>query len=355
MSAADEGRTEEATPKKRAKFRQEGSVAKSQELTSFSQFLVAYIVLSSFGSLIVMGLGEIMIHTFTHMEIDPNTDLMPLATLYVGKTILLLLPLFTALIIGAVAIARVQFDFQISWKALQPKWSKVNPFSNFKKVLISKHSLMELGKSLAKLIVMSFLVWIVVKPLISEFLVMYQFTPLQIAMKTWDVAKDIWLLVIVFMGILGVGDFVFQKHQLEEKMKMTKQEVKDEMKQSEPDPAVRGKIFQRGREILASLMQEATTGADVVITNPTHFAVALKYKHGDMGAPKVVAKGMDHLALKMRKLARTNMIPIVENRGLARALYHNTDVGAEIPESLFKPVAEILAFIYKLERERAGA
>jgi len=351
VSAEDEGRTESATSKKREKFRDEGSVAKSQELGSFSQFLVAYFALIYSGKSIVFGLGEMMVFMFENLGMDPTQNIQKLAIFYTLRAIILLLPLFAALMIGAVAIARLQFSFKVSWKAIAPKWSKVNPITNFKKVLISKQSLMELGKSLAKLVVLTFLTWTVVKPEIPDFLLMYQFSPAQIGMKTWQLATDIWLLVIMFMGLLGIGDFTFQKYQLEEKMKMTKQEVKDEMKQAEPDPAVRGKILARGREILNSLMQNATKGADVVITNPTHFAVAISYKHGAMGAPKVVAKGKDHLAMKMRKTARLKMIPIVENRGLARAIYFSTEVGAEIPETLFKPVAEILAFIYKLGKE----
>lgn len=353
MSAEDEGRTETATAKKRSKFREEGSVAKSQELGSFSQFLLAYIVMTAFGGTMAITLSHIMIYGLSHIRIDLDTELIPLGMMYLSQTFLLLMPLFAALVVGAIAIARVQFDFQISWKAIAPKWNKVNPFTNFKKVLISKHSMMELLKSVTKLLVLSYMTWLVVKPMIGEFLVMYQFTPIQIGLKTWEVATQIWLLIIFFMGVLGVGDFVFQKRQLEEKMKMTKQEIKDEVKQQEPDPMVRNKILMRGRQILQGLMGKATAKADVVITNPTHFAIALSYKHGSMGAPKVVAKGMDHLALKMRKLARTNRVPIVENRGLARALYFSTDVGAEIPDTLFKPVAEILAFIYKLNRERA--
>ncbi len=353
MSAEDEGRTETATAKKRTKFREEGSVAKSQELSAFSQFLLGYIVLSSFGGTMALALGDLMSYGLTHLQFDLDTDLMQLATMYLGQTMLMLMPLFAALVIGAIVIARLQFDFHVSWKAVAPNWSKVNPFSNFKKVLISKHSLMELIKSLIKLAVLSFLTWLVVKPMIGEFLVMYQFTPIQIGIKTWEIALEIWLLIILFMGVLGIGDLIFQKNQLEDKMKMTKQEIKDEHKQQEPDPMIRGKIMARGRQILQSLMQQATAKADVVITNPTHFAVALSYKHGAMGAPKVVAKGVDHLAVKMRRMARSKMVPIVENRGLARALYFSTDIGSEIPDTLFKPVAEILAFIYKLKKERA--
>ncbi len=352
MSAEDEGRTETATAKKRSKFREEGSVAKSQELSAFSQFLLGYIVLSTFGGTMAITLSHIMTYGLTHLRMDLETDLMSLATTYLTQMLLLLAPLFTALVVGAIAIARVQFDFHVSWKALEPKWTKVNPFANFKKVLISKQSLMELAKSLTKLAALSYMTWLVVEPMLGQFLVMYQFTPIQIGMKTWEVALDIWLLIILFMGVLGIGDLIFQKRQLEDKMKMTKQEIKDEHKQQEPDPMIRGKLLARGRQILQGLMQQATAKADVVITNPTHFAVALSYKHGSMGAPKVVAKGVDHLALKMRRMARSKMVPIVENRGLARALYFSTDVGNEIPDTLFKPVAEILAFIYKLKRER---
>lgn len=355
MSAEDEGRTEKATGKQRDKFREEGSVAKSNELGSFSQFLVAYIVLGLFGSYIAIGLGDLMIFGLTHLNFSVADNLFQLAALYVTKSLMLLGPLFAALVFGAVAISRVQFDFRVSWKAIKPKFNKINPFGNFKKVLITTNSLMELGKSLVKLTVLSFLVWLVVKPMMTELLLMYQFTPMQIGIRTWDIARQIWLLVILFMGVLGIGDFLWQKRQLEEKMKMTKQQIKDEYKQQESDPQMKAKLMQRGRQMLQSLMQQATSQADVVITNPTHFAVALSYKHGQMNAPKVVAKGMDHLAMKLRKMARQKEVPIVENRGLARALYHSTEVGASIPDNLFKPIAEILAFIYKLNTKKGAA
>lgn len=351
MSAADEGRTEKATEKKRQKFREEGSVAKSQELSSFSQFLVAYIVLVSFGGMMVNGLAEIMTYGFTHMEIDVAADIQGLATLYMERALIVLAPLFAGLFLGIFIISRAQFDFQINPKALKPKFSKINPFKNFQKVLISKQSMMELAKSVSKLTILTILAWIAVKPVLTEWLLMFQFTPVQIGLKVWDVALSIWLLVIIFMGILGVADFTFQKYQLEEKMKMTKQEVKDEHKMQEGDMMTKGKLRQKGMRMLMDMMQDAAGAADVVITNPTHFAVALSYKHGEQVAPKVVAKGCDHLAMKIRTKARQKQVPIVENRGLARALYYNSEVGSEIPENLFKPVAEILAFIYKLSKE----
>ena len=214
---------------------------------------------------------------------------------------------------------------------------------------------MELLKSIVKMSVLSYLAYLAVRPLIGEFASLNQLTPMQIGLKTWEYASDIWLFITAFMLIIGFADFAWQKHQLEEKMMMRPQDVEDEQKQSTGDPKVKREQRLRGMRMLQELLSEQTREADVVITNPTHFAVALQYRHGEMTAPKVVAKGVDHMALKIRKIARKEEIPIVENRGLARALYYGCDVSQEIPNNLFRPVAEILAFVFKLGQERKTA
>ena len=355
MSAADEGRTEKATEKQRKKFRDEGSVAKSVELNSLFSFLAGYMVLTFLGSYLFFSVADVMRQSFAEawkMGVAENIEVF--SYFYILEIMWLLTPMFLALFIGVVAVNIMQFGFHVTFKAIKPKWSKVNAISNFRKVLFSKNSMMELAKSVAKMTALSFLSYIAVLPLIDQFAYMSLLTPMQIGMKTWEFASEIWFMIILFIGILGIADYTFQRRQLEEKMMMKPQDVKDEMKQAMGDPLMKQEQRRRGMQMIQKLLNEQTREADVIITNPTHFAVALQYKHGIMGAPRVVAKGVDYMALRIKKIARHSQIPIVENRSLARALYFSSEVGEEIPEQLFKPVAEILAFIFKLNKERAA-
>ena len=278
-----------------------------------------------------------------------------LDSFYFGRYLAFMGPLFAGLFLSVIVVSRFQFEFKISWKAIQPKFKKINPFANIQKVLISKNSMMEAFKFTTKIFIMALLAWTAIKPLTDEFASLFYFTPVQIGMIVWDYAKSIWIMIIAFMVVLGLGDFAWQKYQLENKMKMTKNQIKDEHKQIQGDPKTKMRQRQKAMELLQSLMRQGTQEADVIITNPTHFAIGLKYTHGAMGAPKVVARGLDHMALQIRRLARQSEIPIVENRALARALYYSTETGMEIPDNLFKPVAEILAFIFKLRQKRASA
>lgn len=318
-------------------------------------FLVSWVIFIAFGGATYLKMGDMFRAAFNNIAMSVETDYQPLVSDYFVEYIGFILPLYAALIGSVIIISRLQFTFEISWKAIQPKSDKINPFKNFKKVLISKQSAMESVKFTAKILVMGFLAWLAIQPLASEFPAMFQFTPNQIGIIIWNYTSAIWLLIILFMVVLGIGDFAFQYNQMEEKMKMTPFEVKDETKQAMGDPKVKQKQRQKSMEMLQKLMQQGAKEADVVITNPTHFAVALAYKHGKMNAPKVVARGVDHLALSIRRTARKNEVPIVENRALARSLYYSTELGSEIPDRLFKPVAEILAFIYKLKQEQARA
>ncbi|MDJ0840415.1 MAG: EscU/YscU/HrcU family type III secretion system export apparatus switch protein [Acidobacteriota bacterium] len=356
MSAADEGRTEQATSKQRQKFRDEGSVPRSQELSTLAQFLTGFAILGTTGGALFLSLGELMRWSYANMDKSINEmGLGPLAAFYFRHYVLVLAPLFAGLFFSVIIVSRFQFEFKISMKAIKPKFKKLNPFANIGKVLISKNSMMEMVKFTTKIAIMSLLAWIAIRPLTDEFASLFMFTPNQIGMIVWQYAEAIWLMIIAFMVVLGVGDYAWQRRQLEEKMKMTKDQVKDEHKQSQGDPKVKQRQRLKAMEMLAALMKQGAREADVVITNPTHFAVGLKYVHGQMTAPKVVARGVDHLALHIRRIARHAEIPIVENRSLARALYYSTEMGDEIPDRLFKPVAEILAFVYKLRKERKSA
>jgi len=356
MSAADEGRTEQATQKQRDKFRNEGQVPRSVELNSLSQYLSGYFLFSLGGLFAIALLGSMMTQCFEQVAL-PGRDVLwgPLQQKLVLQTLLLLAPFLLVLWLAVVTINIAQFGLHFSTEPLTPKWSKLNFFANLKNILISSRALFELAKSSLKILVLGYLVWLVFRSAAEEFAMLGELTPWQIAATIWSYAEQIWIYFLAFMLAVGAADALYQRHQLNEKMKMAPHQIKDEHKQAEGDPKVKSRQRQKAAQFFRQVMAQNVRQAQVVITNPTHFAVALAYQPGTPGAPLVVARGADHLALRIRKLARQHQIPVVENRPLARGLYHQGRLGAEIPAHFFRPVAEILAWIFKLDRARRRA
>ncbi|CAM2068555.1 flagellar biosynthesis protein FlhB [Sulfidibacter corallicola] len=356
MSAADEGRTEKGTAKKRQKQRDEGQVLRSMEVNNLVQYIVAFAVISAWGGVVAYGLGDIMRHVLANAtNIDVVGDSNLINQFYFARYLILLLPIFLPLLVAALAANIAQVGWHITWTPVKPKLSKLNVFANLKRTLASVNSLMELAKSVAKILVLTLMIYYAATPHLVDFHGMTELTPMMVVSRVWDVVYSIWMMMILFMIILAAIDYAYQRYRYEEDLKMTQFDVKDEQKQALGDVKVKQRMRQLGYQRLMQLMAQNAANADVVITNPTHFAVALEYKHGQMNAPRVVAKGIDHVALRMRKAARKKQIPIVENRGLARGLYYSTEIGEDIPDQFFRPVAEILAFIYKLNKQRATA
>ncbi|MCB1052353.1 MAG: flagellar biosynthesis protein FlhB [Acidobacteria bacterium] len=355
MSAADEGRTEKATSKQKEKFRNEGQVPKSVELNSLAQYVVGYVLLSAGGMLAFNLLAEIMTQSFQQVRFNGLGSQWGTFQIEIAiKTILLLTPPLLALFLSVILINVAQFGFNVSADPLKPKWGKLNAFANLKNVLISPRAFMELGKSLAKILILSYLVWLVFEDVAEEFTMLSSLSSWNIGIAIWGYAARIWVYFILFMLTLGLIDGAYQRYQLNEKMKMTPDQVKDEMKQSEGDPKVKSRQRQKAMQFFKQVMAQNIRQAQVVITNPTHYAIALQYQPGSLGAPKVVAKGSDYLAMRIRKIARQHQIPIVENRPLARGLFFQCEVGSEIPNTYFRPVAEILAWIFKLNKQRGA-
>jgi len=356
MSAEKEGRTEDPTGKQREKFREEGQVAKSTEINTLAQYVAGLMVLSLTGPMIISRLIETLHFTFSHYAEDIG-NFYPVETMQsLGLHIMIIiLPVFVFLWLAVFLTNVAQFGLRISWKAIQPKASKFNVFANLKNQLFSIKSIIELVKSLAKIIILTFFIYKVTRHLAAVYPQLYYFTPTQSGLFIWSVVEKIWWVFIIFMLILGTIDGWWQRHQLNEKMKMTPDQVKDENKQRDGNPLIKRKIRTKQFQFIQEMMKKNMADADVVITNPTHFAVALSYKHGQMTVPKVVAKGVDHLAFKLRKIARDKSIPIVENRRIARSLFYTTDIDQEIPDEFFKPVAEILAFVFQVNQRQRNA
>ena len=240
----------------------------------------------------------------------------------------------------------VQVKWKVSTKPLQPKLDKFNPVNGFKR-MFSKDSLFELLKSIVKIAMIAIIAYTSIRSHLQEIFLLYHITLNQAIALVGSIVIDVGLKIAIVYCVVGAVDYLYQKHKFNEDMKMTKQEVKDEMKNSEGDPQIKSKQRQRMQEASRRRMMQDVPQADVVITNPTHYAVALKYDAGTGTAPILVAKGADLIAQRIKEIARENKVEIVENKPLARMIYTNVEIGREIPPELYQAVAEILAAVYR--------
>ena len=352
-------KTEEPTAKKLSDARNEGQVAKGKDLTSAVMLLVLFMVLR----FTVGNMGEGFIECFnknytqigdlftsTHGEYNMQYTiaLIQSAALDMLK---LLIPFFGIGFIIAIVIELAQVKWKPTSKPLQPKLSKFNPINGIKR-MFSVRTLVSLIKQGVILVVIFIVVYNKLKSRMSDIYMLYDIPLISAIMLLGDIIFDIGTVICVIYAIIGVADYVFEKRKFKKEMMMTKQEVKDEWKNTEGNPEVKNKIRQKMSEASRRRMMQAVPEADVVITNPTHFAVALKYEQNKGKAPVVIAKGEDYLAAKIKEAARENNIEIVENKPLARMLYYNVELDEEIPPELYQAVAEVLAFVYNIKNKR---
>ncbi|MFR2234606.1 MAG: flagellar biosynthesis protein FlhB [Lachnospiraceae bacterium] len=352
-------KTEEPTAKKLSDARNEGQVAKGKDLTSAVMLLVLFMVLR----FTVGNMGEGFIECFnknytqigdlftsTHGEYNMQYTiaLIQSAALDMLK---LLIPFFGIGFIIAIVIELAQVKWKPTSKPLQPKLSKFNPINGIKR-MFSVRTLVSLIKQVVILVVIIIVVYNKLKSRMSDIYMLYDIPLISAIMFLGDIIFDIGTVICVIYTIIGIADYVFEKRKFRKDMMMTKQEVKDEWKNTEGNPEVKNKIRQKMSEASRRRMMQAVPEADVVITNPTHFAVALKYEQNKGKAPVVVAKGEDYLAAKIKEAARENNIEIVENKPLARMLYYNVELDEEIPPELYQAVAEVLAFVYNIKNKR---
>ena len=349
-------KTEPATAKKLNDAREEGKVAKSKELTSAFDLVVLFLVLKFFVSF----LGERLTAIFTFVyggiaefvKLNQADVTSQSISSFIMKMILnwmvIVLPFFLFGVVVTLLISIYQVGWKVTTKPLQPKLSKFNPINGFKRIF-SKDSLMELVKSIIKIGLIFAVAYSQVRKHQNELFILYELELNRAIALIGSLILDTGLKIGLIYMIVGIADFMYQKHKFNEDMKMTKQEVKDEYKNSEGDPAVKGQQKQRMREASQRRMMQDVPKADVVITNPTHLAVALQYEGIEKSAPIVVAKGEDYLAQKIKEVAREHHIEVVENKPLARMLFYNVELGAEIPPELYQSVAEVLAMVYKMK------
>jgi flagellar biosynthetic protein FlhB len=350
-------RTEPASDKKRHDTRRKGSVAKSMDLNSAAGIMFGLLILSVGGSAIAIHLGDVARATFMNLS---SIDLNPTSVQYYVKSsmtsfVVILLPvLLSFMLVGLISnIAQVGFLFTM--QPLQPSFTKLNPLSGIKRVLISKHSLVELAKGFAKVAIVGFVAYNALATVLEESVSLADSDVLAILQFMSQVTVVIGLKVGLAYFVLAAADYMFQRFEFEKQLRMTKEEVKEESKQSEGDPQIKGRIRTIQRQIAYRRMMHDVPKADVVVTNPTHFAVAIKYEMGKMGAPKVVAKGVDLIAQRIKEIAKEHNVPIVEDKPLAQMLYKTVDIGGEIPEKLFQAVAQVLAYVFRLRDARRSS
>jgi flagellar biosynthetic protein FlhB len=347
-------RTEQPTGKKLQDARAKGQVARSRDLAVAGASVAATIALAYAGERLMNGLGERLANDLGHFGDAPlrpvsGGDLSHLAI--AGGT-------FIASLVGPIAMATmvtgvVVHGFQGGWSfqpgALQLNWSRLNPANGMRRFGITQSGA-ETLKAFISVVVIAWLGYGVIRQWMFESEALAWMGPMAGAVKAWDVAEGLLWNVAIALGVLAIGDYYLQRYRHYSALKMTKQEVKEEAKQREGNPEMKGRIRKVQREMARRRMMRDVPKATVVITNPTHFAIALEYKRGSMVAPMVLAKGADHVALAIKDKARQHGVPMVENKPLAQALYKTAEVGEMIPAPLFAAVAEVLAQLIRLKQ-----
>lgn len=348
----DGEKTEEPTAKKLEDARKKGQVMRSTEVVTAATLLAFFFMLKIFvgfiGNRFMTSFRQTIgfISDYTSEPFTLNTA----RTIIRGSFWNIIVAAFPIMIVGLV-VTIVAIVFQVKWKVtaepLKPKFDKFNPVTGMKR-LFSKDKIMDLFKSIAKVVILAYVVYSYLKnqwPLIYK---MYSYTLPQAIAVIGDTVINVGIRISALFAVIAMFDLFYQKWKYHPDMMMSKQEVKDEYKNSEGDPKVKSQQKQRMQQASQRRMMQDLPNADVVITNPTHLAVAIKYDKDTNEAPVVVAKGADYLAQKIKDRARENAIEIVENKPLARMLYHNVEIGAEIPPELYQMVAEVLAYVYSL-------
>lgn len=356
--AGGDDKTEPATPKKLEDARKEGQVSKSREIGMGLSLLGLFVTLKIYIGILGEQFIELFQKTYTKIPefvgAEGTYDTTAFSALFldnIADMIIMIAPFLAIGFIIAFVADLVQVKWKVTMKPLMPKFSKMNPIKGMKKI-ISLQSLFELAKAIMKVFFVSYLAISTVKDKLRLIYTLYDISLPAALAAIGDVVIDLGIKISAWYMVIAVIDFVYQKMKFKKDMKMSKQEVKDEYKNAEGDPKVKSQQKQRMRQASQRRMMQSVPTADVVITNPTHFAVALKYDADSGRAPIVVAKGEDFLAKRIKEIAKESKVEIVENKPLARMLYHNVELGEEIPPELYQAVAEVLAFVYGLKNKQ---
>ncbi|MCC7407137.1 MAG: flagellar biosynthesis protein FlhB [Phycisphaeraceae bacterium] len=356
MAETDQERTEAPTARRRQEARESGQVAKSMDLTAAAALLAAVLLLYAMG-LRMLGEFRSSMQILLPGSLADNTaragDMWESMMLAVRKMALAGGPLMLSLMAVSLVVNLLQVGPLLTPKPLEPKWSKLSPLRGLKS-LFDARSAVRLTMSLAKVgLLGATAAWIIYQDL-PQILYLPTLEPMALFGSAAWMVYMLALKLALLLLVLGVADYAFQRWQLERDLRMTKQEIIEEFKRMEGDPLIKQRRTRVARQLALQRVNQAVPRADVIVTNPTHFAVALQYDGDTMHAPKVVAKGADYLAARIRQLAMIHGVPIVERKELARALYREVEVGQFIPPEFFAAVAEILAYVYRLSGRRSA-
>jgi flagellar biosynthetic protein FlhB len=355
MPQSDPSKTEKATPKRRQKARNEGNVPRSQELSKLVVLLIGLVFLRLGIGFIGERIKGIYVWTFehgVHMGTSPS-EINSLFHILLKEMAIICVPLFLSLAVVAYVINIAQFGRLWTTKPLQPKFSKMlNIIGGLQRMFFNTQMFVNLAKSIGSAVAVGIAPYFIIKNEFPNLLPLFYQTPEGVAVFILSLSFQMCVYAFLPMIIIAAADTFYTRWEYEENLKMTKDEIKDEAKQAEGDPEVKQKQKQKMLEMSAKRMLASVPKADVVVVNPTHYAVALSYDALVAPAPVVLAKGVDHLALKIREIAAENNVPIRENKPLARALYEQTEVGDVIPEAMYKAVATLLARLGRFKKTR---
>ena len=348
---SDQEKSEEATPRRREKAREEGQVPRSRELNTFLLLLGGVIGLWSMGKMLYNQLGMVMEQAFLfeRRQAMESTPMLVNALDLGQRTLFAMMPLFLLLTVIALVAPGLLGGWLISGKSMQPKFSKLNPIKGIKRIF-STQALIELAKAIAKSVLVGGVAAIFLYYNIGKFMALMD-QPIQQALTNAlrMAAQAAGLMVLVLIVVILI-DVPFQLWDNAKKLRMSQEEVKREHKESEGDPHVKARIRQQQQAMARGRMMSKVPQADVIITNPTHYAIALVYQEGSMGAPRLVAKGADAVAARIREIGEEAGVPLLQAAPLARALYHHVDLDAEVPAELYTAVAEVMAWAYRLKQ-----
>lgn len=349
-------RTELPTARRRTEARERGQLGKSAELSAALTLVAGFVLCLVFARELMGGLHALMRHALSAESVtdwvdgEALTSEGPLAFL---ESLRLAAPLMLIAMGVSYVIGVSQVGFMLSSKILHPELSRLNPLKGIGR-MFSRRSVVKGTLDTLKLTLIAFVAAMVIRHRYDDAAALASLPLAEGALVAASIARDLAVWILAVLLLLGMADFAYQRWQVTQDLKMTRQEVKDEHKTTEGDMEVKGRRLRLARQIAMQRISSAVPKSDVVVTNPTHFAVALKYDAGKMHAPRVVAKGADYLAMKIRYLAAAHGVPIVERPPLARALYHEVPVGRDIRPEHYEAVAEVLAYVYRLDRRAAG-
>lgn len=353
-------KTEAPTPRRRQEAREQGNIAHSADLTAAAILLGTMVLLSWYGPGLVTVLRSAvaeMLGPAALAELGPEGTAERVLRLVVSVA-LALLPIFAGVLLIGVVVNIVQVGFNFNTKRLQPNLAALNPFKGIGKLFGQGKGAFSLLMSILKLTLVGLTAYSAVHGRLDEIVLVQQLSFLQIFMLGSQIVYSIAMRIGVLLLVLAIVDYIYQRYRTEKQLKMTKQEVKEEMKRMEGDPQIKQRRRSVAMQLMRNRIRRDVPTADVIVTNPTEYAVALKYDSNSMHAPRVVAKGQGYMAAQIRQIAIANGIPILERKPLARALYRLVEVGQEIPEQFYSAVAEILAYVYELtgktRRERVA-